>query len=529
MKLERLHEYILITVVILLGISFALFAGSKVGAGQPKIVIMILVTIPLILAAAKYTSRLWILIPLSSGLGGSMEGLPLQLPLYSLITLYVFVVFLALKALKIVRRKPTVDAVDLILLLFMAYLSLVFIRHPVGALGLDTDRIGGRIYFQIGISFLGYWVLCLTTITPSLAQKLPALMVIAPIFDGLAGLFAYFRPTWSEPIGRFYSAFATPDAVSTDLIDASSIESKRFSFLSMPGGTLLKTLLSYFNPETLFNPMYFGRFLIFLIGFGCVFASGFRSLFADIAFAFLIATYLKGGLHHLIRLFLITIPLLFLLIAGQGLLYDLPLNVQRTLSFLPGHWDPDIITATQHSNEWRYAMWEDALYTNRYIDDKIFGDGFGVDRKVYEAVQRGIALQISQNIEAEALAIMGQFHNGALQAVRVVGFVGLFLYAVLLFGTAIQAVRVLKRCKGTPFYSLAFLMALLSIATAVDLLHGGAILDFDIERTIFRIGMLKLISQSLNDDIKMQGSNLQNLHPARVELNDLRPSRALPI
>ena len=244
------------------------------------------------------------------------------------------------------------------------------------------------------------------------------------------------------------------------------------------------------------------------------------------AFAFLIATYLKGGLHHLIRLFLVTIPMLFLLVAGQGILYDLPSNVQRTLSFLPGQWDPNILVDTQHSNEWRYAMWKEALYSDRYIQDKVFGDGFGVKRTVYEAVQRGIALQISQNLEAEALAIMGQFHNGALQAVRVIGFVGLGLYFFLLYGTAFQALRVLKRCKGTPFYTLAFLMTLLSIGTAVDLLHGGAILDFDVERTIFRIGMLNLISRSLNEYLESDLANLKNLRPARVELRDTRSPRA---
>ena len=526
MKLERLHEYILSTVVIILGIAFALFAGTQLGKGQPKVVIIVLVALPLILAAAKYTTKLWILIPLSSGLGGMIVGLPLALPLCSLITLYVFLVFLALKALKIVRTKQNIETIDLILLIFMAYLGFVFIRNPVGALGFDADRIGGRPYFQIGIAFLGYWVLSLTSISPKLARKLPALMTIAPILEGLAGAVANFFPQQlTQPLGRVYSSFAAPDAASSDPLDQ-SIEGGRYFYLATPGGTLLKTLLSYFTPETLLNPLYIGRFLMFLIGFACGFASGFRSLFADVAFAFLIATYLKGGLHHLIRLFLVTIPMLFLLVAGQGILYDLPSNVQRTLSFLPGQWDPNILVDTQHSNEWRYAMWKEALYSDRYIQDKVFGDGFGVKRTVYEAVQRGIALQISQNLEAEALAIMGQFHNGALQAVRVIGFVGLGLYFFLLYGTAFQALRVLKRCKGTPFYTLAFLMTLLSIGTAVDLLHGGAILDFDVERTIFRIGMLNLISRSLNEYLESDLANLKNLRPARVELRDTRSPRA---
>ena len=140
MKLERLNEYILITVVILLGIAFALFAGAEVGKGQPKPIIIVLVALPLILLAIKYTSKLWVLIPLAVGFNGMITGLPLGLPLKDLVYVYVFLVFLTLKALKIVRKKQVMGVLDVILALNVIYLGFVFIRNPVGAQGLDTDK-----------------------------------------------------------------------------------------------------------------------------------------------------------------------------------------------------------------------------------------------------------------------------------------------------------------------------------------------------------------------------------------------------
>src|SRR5438067_5952510 len=84
MKLERLHEYLLTAGVILLGLLFSLYAGQQIGRGQAKVVVLIAV-FALALVAFRFGRKLWVLIPLAASSYGFLLGLPLSLPLRSMV------------------------------------------------------------------------------------------------------------------------------------------------------------------------------------------------------------------------------------------------------------------------------------------------------------------------------------------------------------------------------------------------------------------------------------------------------------
>src|SRR5581483_282145 len=410
-KLERLPEYVLSTVTILLGIAFALYAGSSLGKGEFKFVLVVVVAIPLVLAAVHFRTRLWLLIPLVSGIGGYIVSLPLGLPPRSLITLYVFAAFLAFKALKISRTKPPLEVLDMIVLVNLLYMVSVFARNPVGALGMGSERIGGRPYFQVAIAYFGYWVLSRVTLSSKTASKLPVLMLITPFFDGFAGFLGDKFPQIAQPLGGIYSSFATFEmqnpygAPPGDELNV--VEGSRLAYLSPPGAALGRCLVSYFNPITLINPLYIGRFLLFLISVVFLLSAGYRSAFASMAYAMALGAYFRDGFRQVFTAALLLVPVILVLVLGQGILFNLPIAAQRTLSFLPGRWNEDAVLAAQGSTLWRMDMWKDALTTDRYIHNKILGDGFGVEREVWEAVQEGKARGITQALQAEEQAIMG--------------------------------------------------------------------------------------------------------------------------
>ena len=496
MKLERLHEYILSTVVILLGIGFSLYAGSAVGKGQPKTVIIVLVALPLLIVAAKYTTKLWVLIPLSSGLTGVIVGLPLGLPLKSMAAVYVFLVFLVLKVFKIVRKGQVFGMLDVLLLLNLLYLGFVFMRNPVGALGVDSDRIGGRPYFDVGMAWCAYWVLSIVTVSPSLANRLPVFMILGSVFESLAGFFSTNVPSVAGPLGRFYSSFYNSSESSPDS-SGYDVGGSRLPYLASLGGGIPQTLSCYYNPATFINPLFMGRFLLFLGSVGMLFLAGFRSCFFSMVLTLLLTGYLRSGIRQVLKIALFPLPLLAVLVVGQGIAFNLPLTAQRTLSFLPGHWNQEAINDAIGSTEWRVEMWKDALFTDSDIKDKIFGDGFGVSRKTWESVQYAVANHLDLRLQAEEQAIMGGFHNGPLSTIRVVGYIGLTLFYITIITIAVKAWGLVRRSKNTLYFPLALLICIPAILHPFIFTFVYGAFDNDMSGIILRIGMLNLLENSL--------------------------------
>ena len=70
------------------------------------------------------------------------------------------------------------------------------------------------------------------------------------------------------------------------------------------------------------------------------------------------------------------------MISLVNLVAPLPPNIQRSLSFLPGTWDQRIRDDANESTDWRVEMWIEVLSSDRYIHDKILGDGLGFSASV---------------------------------------------------------------------------------------------------------------------------------------------------
>ncbi|MEI6399772.1 MAG: hypothetical protein WCO71_13470, partial [Pseudomonadota bacterium] len=140
-----------------------------------------------------------------------------------------------------------------------------------------------------------------------------------------------------------------------------------------------------------------------------------------------------------------------------------------------------------------------------------------------EAVQLAKLSGFSLRLEAEEQAIMGTFHNGPLSTLRVVGYVGSVLYILLIFYTAYKAFLLTKRTKDTPFFPLTLLTTVPTIIVPFLFLIGGGFYDIDLERTIYAIGMIKLITRSFNEYEALELNKNRPGQADRASLQDLRP------
>ena len=335
-------------------------------------------------------------------------------------------------------------------------------------------------------------------------------------------------------LGNFYSTFSvdtrlTGAEVYGEFADAES--NPRQVALLTPGQTLGTVLTVYFRPLTLVNPLYIFRFLVFLVAVTIIFYSGFRNVLFSLLAWMLLSSYYQRGWQEVFRMCAILVPGLLFLGFLQGTVIDLPMPAQRALTFLPGNWSEAARADASASTKWRVDMWKDAIFTDKYIEDKIFGDGFGVS---YAQMNRILAMQSTLLTNAEqgqeSTAILGNFHSGPVSTIRFTGYIGLFLFLALMIQAMRVGHRILLRARNTPFQTLALFTCIPIVFRPVffTFVFGGLVDDFP--TTVIAIGMLKMLSNSL-DAFESAGGEKEaapsGFRPARAG-QTLRPVRPLP-
>lgn len=499
MRLHRLPEYFTFVMVLILGMAFAAWAGKVITDGQEKNIFIIIGAVIALAVITQLRERLWFFIPISVGLSGFVPALGVGITVHNIIVVYVFFGFLVFKAMKVRMHRPSFGTLDLLLLPLIIQLAFCYLRNPTGALGFDSERIGGKAYALVGVALLGYWVLGRVRLNSKDAPWLVAWMVTATCFNGLSGLVGHYFPGIGGQLSRFYSGFASASQMSVTGSEPTEGGIGRQTYLTSGGTALITSLCSFFPPISLLNPLYICRFLGFGMGMLLILLAGFRSAFFDAILFFYISGYLRNGLSHIVKSTVILGPILAVVLLGNGVLFNLPLPAQRALSFLPGQWDPASAEDAADSVEWRVDMWKDALMTDRYIQNKIFGDGFGVEKRVFDAVMTAQSRGISMHLRAEGQAIMGGFHSGPIATIRTVGYVGLLSYYLLTVAMSFHAWSLIKRAKSTPYFSMALFTCVNAIYHPFFFTFIGGAFDTGFPLVITSIGLMKMLSASINE------------------------------
>ena len=513
MKLERLHEYILITVVMAIGVVLAAVVGKSSGSGQFSTVGLVAAAGVMGVLGIELRARIWLLIPICMTITGKLPFLPLPFTVQELAVMSAFGWFLVFKAVKIVRNKPRYSMLDYVVIANLAWMASVFIRNPVGMDSLGTDRVGGHPYFAVIIGALAWWVLSRADLTAAQARRLPIYLTIGTYFDLITGSITYRFPSTVPLLSHFYTGIS----LDSYLAEGAGLdeEGSRLAFLGGGGQTTLIALCSYCRPITILNPVYIFRFLAMIISLVLIMYSGYRTALLVTVFSFVISSYFQRRMLDVITMGLIVIPILVLTIAMNGIVFNLPLPAQRALSFLPGHWDYAAKADAEGSTEWRVYMWKAMWYEKKYINNRWLGDGFGYTREQYRAMLRANTTGGTQ----ETFLITGQVHSGPLSAVKFVGIIGFLLYMALLITAAREIWRLILRARGTPYFSAAVFIGIPLIFSVFGfvLIFGGY--DGDFPRTLFTVGLIKLLSRGIADYEENKPTEVPELtRTARPEL-----------
>ncbi len=148
---------------------------------------------------------------------------------------------------------------------------------------------------------------------------------------------------------------------------------------------------------------------------------------------------------------------------------DLPYGVRRVLSAVPGvDFENDKAEKdAEGSWEWRFEMWQWALDPSKgYIEDYVWGDGFGFSMKEESLRQTAIGLGLEYSGKNRFFAERGDWHNGAISIIQATGYVGLafvvFWMVVASYYTFI-ACRALREMRNKEYLYIVFFTYLMSV------------------------------------------------------------------
>lgn len=475
-----------------------------VAEGQSFVLLAILGGVIAAVIVLGMGRNIWLLIPLTWPLTGNIGFLPLPFSVQEVGTMAAFFGFCLLAATRrIAMPRVRPELLDLFIALNLSMIVLMYARRPVGVAAFGSETVGGRPYLLVAVSVMALIVLSRTLAKPKTAFWLPALLLVPKGIAGFLGFITQVFPGLAPFIAPIYSGINVSAFVQQEYLgNASGIgmeqENSRFGSLADPGTGIISALFSYKQPTNVMSPGNPILFATFLFGILLVFMSGFRNQFVAIGFMVVFASYRWGGGIAVFRALLLVIVGLVSLVSLQ-MVTHLPFSVQRAISFIPGPWDEEVMYETQRSTDWRVGMWKAALTTDRYIVDKVWGDGFG-----FTAQELNIMLSAGLGGQGfigdsgqESFMIQGSYHSGPVSSIRFVGYVGLVVFLALRISMIPYAMRVLRAAWGTPYQPMAMLMAIWCAYAPFGFVFVFGEYRNDLPNALFECGMLKMLNNSI--------------------------------
>jgi hypothetical protein len=151
-------------------------------------------------------------------------------------------------------------------------------------------------------------------------------------------------------------------------------------------------------------------------------------------------------------------------VAGSGMSKRLPFGIQRVLTTVPIDMELDARAESQaeNSSKDRFEMWGIALGSDRYISNKILGDGFQFSaievNAMSEAMIEGSGFDNISFVE-RSLEV-GNYHGFHVETIRFTGVLGLLAATFALFVFAHCAWQAIKLHRDTKLWGYVIFICL---------------------------------------------------------------------
>jgi hypothetical protein len=528
-------QKIKVILVVIISAIAAVYLGIAAATAQTVAILWVagILGIVFVLALGK---NIWLLIAAGAVLNGGLNFLPGSVPPWWLAMMATGGIF----TLRFAMRRTNeftwrLNAVDLVILLHIAMLAQAYLRNPVGLTvfgGSSDGMIGGRPYIIHAFAIACYCLLSMVRTDIRMFRVAVIIMICCAFFDGMTVLVGSFVPAFAAIGLKFYSGFSFTAAqlgVEADISEGRTVEG------AAVGQDVGQAAFTLFRPLSTLNPLNFFPFFMISIALFTVMISGFRSTMGLLAVYFVVGSIVRGKIADVVAAGMIA------LVGLCGLAFigteNLPRPLVRILSVIPidALSDEQAREAGEKSTDWRVEMWMLALTTDRYIMNKMWGDGFGMRKDEMEAVidaafgdnraARGLDAQ-------EVLMRRGSYHGFHVQTIRMTGYVGLLAVLILLGVFWRHAWSHIQYFKGRPEWGFVlFVCVPFLIYPFYAMLVFG---DYrsGLPRYIIMAGFLKMLWNIRYSEARQYAYNSQleaNEADTTLPNEQRRSSRGLPV
>jgi hypothetical protein len=284
----------------------------------------------------------------------------------------------------------------------------------IGLHALGGGTGGGKKYIALFVGIATFFALTSHRIPREKWKWYLILYLLSSLLGVVSDLFP-FLPSPLNVINLLFPPIENFD-------EAVVVGTTRMRAFAFAFGVIPVYLLARYGLQGIFLGGKLWRPVLFMVFAALSLLGGFRSTVIGLTMLCLLMFFLEG--LHRTRL----MPLLVM--AGMmgalmlGMFSDkLPYTFQRSMSFLPFKWKPDVIMDAEGSSEWRYRMWR-ATWP-KVPDYLLLGKGYALSQEDYQNIGGGtFALAKRIDDSEDALAISGDYHSGPLSTLMSFGIWG---------------------------------------------------------------------------------------------------------
>jgi hypothetical protein len=443
--------------------------------------------------------HVWMLIPLTVGLGGTINAFPGSPPPWALAGFLAGSVLL----LRILMRKTHEFQVKISLLDFAVFLNATvifqaYVRNPTGLMLMGGDLVGGKPYFVFTAAIGCYFLMSIVKTDYKFIKISIYLTLLGAVIDGLFKIITQMIPGIGARVLPIYSGVTARTAMSGAEFDfgVSRLEGGKDA-----GSPLLNLVFGLFRPIRAINPLFFRAFILAATGGILIILSGFRSIIAYALLMFIAGTLLRRKSMDLLLLCALGF-LGLVMIAASGLATKLPSSAQRVLAPIPFiEIDPFIRQAAEGSGSDRFEMWRLALFTDRYIKNKWLGDGFAYSAEEQRAKME-IALGGPRTFSKgfgfiESSLASGSYHGFHVETIRFTGGIGLASALFLMIVCAVKAWNIASKYRNQPEFGPLAILAIPFLVYPIQALLIFGAYRAHFPQFIVLAGLLKILENHM--------------------------------
>jgi hypothetical protein len=419
------------------------FIGAAVGQGELIQIYLIFCLIAGLAVVFGMGSKYWMLIPISFSF--NLPAIPFRGRAFELPELAVaacsviFACRYAIRASGITIFRWSHAAV----ILYALWAALIFFLHPVGLMATGSSTGGARFYFKIALGLAAFLIVANQKITQRDAKWIIRAMVFGSFVSMAVNIIQYkMFPGPIDPNARIEGYYTWHQA------------------LAGPAIWIMLWLVSRYKIGEIFGLGRPWALFLFFLCIALAAVSGKRAGFASVLATPLAAALLRKENFYVISSAILAAVLIFVLTAGQGTWFRLPLQVQRTLSYLPGRWDWEVQSEFQSGidpfrKDMRELAWKN-IKAHPFV-----GEGYAVNaHEIW-----GIAGQGDLHMfTLLSLALGSSWHNTWLGIWADFGLPAIIFWAIFWIQSVVIGHRVYRRRKhGSATATLSLIILLLFI------------------------------------------------------------------